>query len=244
MKEGEFIRKVGGEEKGPLKCRKPREPKQSSTNPVHPSVSGNRVWGRCNGLEGKTQGALTMVNGQRCHVQPHWSPRQKGKKISHYCLIKSSVFEKDIITSNNSLSRQNYLGQRISHFLICHKSQQCAYVSAKMRLQVWGQPGGTNFLREVWKIRKPVPLVVAIITFSTTENLTYVLSQSFATQWVELLRKIRSSWRTKETPFSLPIWIVAWIILWSSYLKSLPGRQQKQIIACNWHHTLITNLKD
>ena len=84
MKEGEFIRKVGGEEKGPLKCRKPREPKQSSTNPVHPSVSGNRVWGRCNGLEGKTQGALTMVNGQRCHVQPHWSPRQKGKKISHY----------------------------------------------------------------------------------------------------------------------------------------------------------------
>ena len=29
----------------------------------------------------------------------------KGKKnINHYCLIKSSVFEKDIITSNNSLS--------------------------------------------------------------------------------------------------------------------------------------------
>ena len=41
-----------------------------------------------------------------------------GKKISHYFLIESSVFEKDIITSNNSLSRQNYLGQRVSHFLI------------------------------------------------------------------------------------------------------------------------------
>ena len=34
MKEGEFIRKVGGEEKGPLKCRKPREPKQSSERTV------------------------------------------------------------------------------------------------------------------------------------------------------------------------------------------------------------------
>lgn len=42
---------------------------------------------------------------------------KKKKKISRYCLIKSSVFEKDFITSNNSLYEQNYLGQRFSHFL-------------------------------------------------------------------------------------------------------------------------------
>ena len=62
-----------------------------------------------------------------------------------------------------------------------------------MGLQVWGQPGATDCLREVWQRRKPVTLVVVIIIFSTTENLTYVLSQSFATQWVELLRKFGSS---------------------------------------------------
>ena len=85
VKEGEFISKVGGEEKEPLKCRKPRGPKQSSTNPVHPSVPGNRVWGRYNGLEGKTRGpsrrwmvstAMSSHSGAQGKrekiIQPYW----------------------------------------------------------------------------------------------------------------------------------------------------------------------------
>ena len=85
VKEGEFISKVGGEEKEPLKCRKPRGPNQSSTNPVHPSVPGNRVWGRYNGLEGKTRGpsrwwmvstamsSHTGAQGKReKKIQPYW----------------------------------------------------------------------------------------------------------------------------------------------------------------------------
>lgn len=157
---------------------------------------------------------------------------------------KTSGLHLQSTTSGLSLFRSRGIKYAESHTFQSVTKANNVFMSV-LRLQVWGQPGGTNFLREVWKRRKPVPLVVVIvIIFSTTENLTYMLSQSFATQWVELLGKVGSSWRTEETPFSLPIWIIAWIILWSSYLKSLPGRQQKQSIACNWHHTLITNLKD